>query len=109
MHSWVPTLVGLAHNFDMDNKLTFLKNIFPEKLGIFGFDPYQMLIVDLMHEFELWVWKAVFTHLIHILYTAGSSGGLVSELDKWYMFAIFPTEKYLTSTCRFHQVPTFNC
>ena len=79
-------MVGSAHNFDMDNKLTFLKNIFAEKLGRFGFDPYQMLVVDLMHEFELGVWKAVFMHLIHILYAAGPSASLVSELDKRYIF-----------------------
>ena len=30
-----------------------------------------MLIVDLLHEFELGVWKAILTHLIHILYAAG--------------------------------------
>jgi len=41
-----------------------------------------MLVVDLMHEFELGVWKAVFSHLIRILYAAGSSGRLVGELDR---------------------------
>ena len=107
MHSWVATLVGSARNLIWTICSPFLKNIFAEKLGKFGFNPYQMLIVDLMHEFELDVWKAVFTHLICILYAAGSSGSLVSELDKRYMFAIFPTEKYLTSTYRFRQVPTF--
>ena len=106
MHSWVATLVGSARNLIWTICSPFLKNIFAEKLGKFSFNPYQMLIVDLMHEFELDVWKAVFTHLICILYAAGSSGSLVSELDKRYMFAIFPTEKYLTSTYRFHQVPT---
>ena len=67
----------------------YLKNVFAEKLRRFGFDPYQILIVDLMHEFELGVWKAVFTHLIRILYAAGPSGNLVSELDKRY---VLPTE-----------------
>ena len=66
-----------------------LKNIFAEKLGRFGFDPYQMLVVDLMHEFELGVWKAVFTHFIQILYAAGPSGSLVSELDKRYCLPSF--------------------
>lgn len=27
-----------------------------------------MLAVDLMHEFELGVWKALFTHLIRMIY-----------------------------------------
>lgn len=30
-----------------------------------------MFVPDLLHEFELGVWKAVFTHLIRILYAAG--------------------------------------
>jgi hypothetical protein len=41
-----------------------------------------MLVVDLMHEFELGVWKAAFSHLIRILYAAGSSGRAVAELDR---------------------------
>ncbi len=30
-----------------------------------------MLVVDLLHEFELGVWKAIFTQLLRILYAAG--------------------------------------
>ena len=41
-----------------------------------------MLAVDLMHEFELGVWKAVFQHLIRILYAAAPGNKLVAELDK---------------------------
>ena len=40
-----------------------------------------MLVVDLMHEFELGIWKALFMHLIRILYAAASNGKLVVELD----------------------------
>jgi len=40
-----------------------------------------MLAVDLMHKFELGVWKAIFTHLIRLLYAAGPGGCLVAELD----------------------------
>lgn len=40
-----------------------------------------MLVVDLLHEFELGVWKALFTHLVRVLYAAGSHGSLVAELD----------------------------
>jgi hypothetical protein len=40
-----------------------------------------MLAVDFMHEFELGVWKAVFTHLIRILHAAAPGGKLVAELD----------------------------
>jgi hypothetical protein len=41
-----------------------------------------MLVVDLLHEFELGVWKALFTHLIRILYAAAPHGSLVAELDR---------------------------
>ena len=44
-----------------------------------------MLVVDLMHEFELGVWKAVFLHLVRILYAAGASGRLVAELDRRFI------------------------
>ena len=33
-----------------------------------------MFVPDLLHEFELGVWKAIFTHLMRILFAAGSSG-----------------------------------
>ena len=53
-----------------------------EKLGHLGLDPYIMLVIDLMHEFELGVWKSVFSHLIRILYVVGMNGGLVAELNR---------------------------
>lgn len=40
-----------------------------------------MLVVDLMHEFELGVWKALFIHLLRILEAVDKS--LVGELDRW--------------------------
>jgi len=36
----------------------------------------------MLHEFELGVWKAIFTHLLRILYAAGSRG--IQELNKRY-------------------------
>jgi hypothetical protein len=39
-----------------------------------------MFVVDLLHEFELGVWKATFTHLLRILYAAG--GDTLQELNK---------------------------
>ncbi|KAG1895697.1 uncharacterized protein F5891DRAFT_930114, partial [Suillus fuscotomentosus] len=49
--SWVPTI-----------------NVFVEKLGPLGLDTFRMLVVDFMHECELGTWKALFTHLICLLY-----------------------------------------
>ena len=42
-----------------------------------------MFVVDLLHEFELGVWKAVFTHLMRILYAA--AGDCIQTLDKRFM------------------------
>jgi len=32
-----------------------------------------MFVPDLLHEFELGVWKAVFTHLLRILFACGDN------------------------------------
>jgi hypothetical protein len=48
-----------------------------------------MFTVDELHEFELGVWKAKFTHLMHILHA--SSGDAVQKLNEWYAFQIFDT------------------
>ncbi|KAG2022247.1 hypothetical protein CC2G_000019 [Coprinopsis cinerea AmutBmut pab1-1] len=55
-------------------------NVFMDRLGP-DFDLGQMLVPDFMHEFELGVWKDLFTHLIRILYAAKPDGSLVTELD----------------------------
>jgi hypothetical protein len=41
-----------------------------------------MFVVDLLHEFELGVWKLIFTHLMCILAAAG--GVVVQELNLRY-------------------------
>ncbi|KAG1782298.1 hypothetical protein EV702DRAFT_373552 [Suillus placidus] len=40
-----------------------------------------MLVVDLMHECELGTWKALFTHLIRLLYALPGGSRLVATLD----------------------------
>ncbi|KAF8874231.1 hypothetical protein BD779DRAFT_1476607 [Infundibulicybe gibba] len=44
------------------------RNAFSTRLQEFGFNFYNMFVPDLLHEFELGVWKAVFTHLLRVLY-----------------------------------------
>jgi hypothetical protein len=46
-----------------------------------------MLVVDLMHEFELGVWKNTFTHIIQILYAAVPGGTAVGELNARYLIS----------------------
>jgi hypothetical protein len=40
-----------------------------------------MLVVDIMHEFELGVWKSTFTHIVRVLYAAVPGGAAVDELN----------------------------
>ncbi|KAH7917228.1 hypothetical protein BV22DRAFT_1026772, partial [Leucogyrophana mollusca] len=63
-------------------------NAFSETLSTFGFNLFSMLVVDLMHELELGVWKSIFIHLLRIL--DSKKEGLLNELDR-----------------RYRQVPTF--
>ncbi|KAF8157741.1 hypothetical protein K438DRAFT_1986355 [Mycena galopus ATCC 62051] len=58
-------------------------NAFKERLGD-DFDLHRMLVVDFMHEFELGVWKNLFTHLIRLLYALPNGKDLVTELDRRY-------------------------
>jgi hypothetical protein len=45
-----------------------------------------MMVVDLLHEFELGVWKALFTHLIRVLRAAsGRPGALADILNARYV------------------------
>jgi hypothetical protein len=48
-----------------------------------------MLVVDLMHEFELGVWKAAFVHIIRVLYAAVPGGEAVAELNRRWDLPVF--------------------
>ncbi|KIJ65737.1 hypothetical protein HYDPIDRAFT_87228 [Hydnomerulius pinastri MD-312] len=63
-------------------------NAFSERLQNLGFNFFCMLVVDLLHEFELGVWKAILTHLLCMLESLRESK--IHELDR-----------------RYRQVPTF--
>ncbi|KIM65445.1 hypothetical protein SCLCIDRAFT_22648 [Scleroderma citrinum Foug A] len=65
-----------------DKSLVPTLNAFSERLGATGFDLFRMLVVDLLHEFELGVWKAIFTHLLRLLDAAKQN--MVHELDHRY-------------------------
>lgn len=57
-----------------------MQNAFSERLHTFHFNLFLMLVVDLMHEFELGVWKAIFVHLLRILDSL--KGKKLRELDQ---------------------------
>jgi hypothetical protein len=57
-----------------------VQNAFSERLSPFGFNLFAMFVVDLMHEFELGVWRDLFIHLLRILRAANKD--LIHELDR---------------------------
>lgn len=48
-----------------------LQSAFSIRLAPFDINFYSLFMPDLMHEFELGVWKAVFIHLVRVLYALG--------------------------------------
>ena len=58
------------------------QNTFSERLGPHGFEFHSLFTPDLLHEFELGVWKAVFIHLMHLLYAVDGDG--IQILDEQY-------------------------
>jgi hypothetical protein len=83
--SLVPTYVGcVSVSGGVIRLKPTLQNTFGEKLGSFGFNPYVMLVVDLMHEFELGIWKVIFTHIVRLLHAAAPAARLVVEFDRRY-------------------------
>jgi hypothetical protein len=70
------------------------QNAFSRKLSPLGFNFFLMLVVDLLHEFELGVWKALFIHLLRILHAANKTS--ISELNRRYVKFIVNNE-YITT------------
>ena len=107
MKSLVPTWVW-AHSLRLSklilNEWYLSQNAFSTRLGPYGLDFYMIFVPDLLHEFELGVWKAVFIHLMQILYAAG--GDAIQTLNERYVNLRHIISSNLFST-RYCQVPTF--
>jgi hypothetical protein len=58
------------------------QNAFLEKMKLVGQDYHQLFVVDLLHKFEIGIWKLVFTHLIRILHASPGGESLVTELNR---------------------------
>ena len=54
-------------NIFLDSLLTLIQSAFSLKLFKHGFNYFDVMVPDLMHEFELGVWKSIFIHLLRIL------------------------------------------
>jgi hypothetical protein len=67
-----------------------------------------MLVVDFMHECELGTWKALFMHLIRILYALPGGDHLVATLDSRsvHSHAVLLTDLKVIKR-RFRQVPSY--
>lgn len=83
----------------------FVQNAFSTCLSSFGFNFYQLFAPDLLHEFELGVWKAVFTHLLRVLYAAG--GDKIQELNERCVSITICSAVSKSASSRFRQIPTF--
>lgn len=63
--------------------LTFDSNVFQSAFSIrfakFGLNHYVIFAPDLMHEFELGIWKAIFIHILRLLVALG--GDSIQEFD----------------------------
>ncbi|PPR02076.1 hypothetical protein CVT24_011174 [Panaeolus cyanescens] len=74
---------AVKDKLDSDSSLP-VRNAFSTRLFKHGFNFYDMFVPDLLHEFELGVWKAVFTHLMRILYATGANSNAIQTLNKRY-------------------------
>lgn len=52
-------------------------------LGDLGVNAYELFVPDLMHEFELGIWKGTFTHLLRLLAAQGDDA--VQEFNRRYI------------------------
>jgi len=57
-----------------------------QRLSKFEFDYHKVFVPDLLHEFELGVWKAVLTHLMRILYAEGNDS--IQKLNWRYVLVL---------------------
>ncbi|KAJ3542068.1 hypothetical protein NMY22_g3642 [Coprinellus aureogranulatus] len=77
-----------VENLLNDRSLVPARNAFSERLSPFGFNLFDMLTSDVMHEVELGVWKSLFIQLLRMLEVSPSNPSHI--LDS-----------------RFRQIPTF--
>jgi hypothetical protein len=66
---------------------------------------YNIFVVDFLHEVELGVWKAMFTHLIRLLYAHDADQ--VHELNRRYIRHYSIHIFSLRPESRYRMVPTF--
>ncbi|KAF8348458.1 hypothetical protein F5887DRAFT_1071390 [Amanita rubescens] len=71
-----------------ETSLTAVRSAFSTRFYEYGFNHYNMFVPDLLHEFELGVWKATFIHLMRILHANGNDS--IQNLNKRYAPTYLP-------------------
>ena len=74
-----------------------MQSAFSIKLREHNVNFYSLFVPDFMHEFELGVWKSVFTHLMRILHATGEDSIQVFNQRSVHLGAISDTTTSLTS------------
>ena len=59
-----------------------MQGVFSVCFAEHGVNHWQLFAPDIMHEFDLGVWKSLFTHLLRILEAEGGNG--LQKLDERY-------------------------
>ena len=83
-----------------------LQSTFSARFAAFGRDLYRMFVPDVMHEFDLGVWKSGFTHLLRVL--ASLPGDGLQKLDA--RSVVGPgssSRRVLMGTYRYSRIRTF--
>jgi hypothetical protein len=81
LESMVPTTVRMNCLIILNVWLIFpLQNAFSTRLAAFGFNYFLLYVVDLLHEFELGIWRNTFIHLLRMLYALG--GEAIQSLNE---------------------------
>lgn len=79
--SLVPSSVSIRIHRELLLLIAFvLQNAFSDRLSRFGLNFFLLFLIDLLHEVELGIWKALFVHLLHILEAADET--MLYELDR---------------------------
>ena len=61
-----------------------------------NFNIFHMLVVNIMHEFKLGVWKGLLSHLVQILYSIGAP--TIQEFNYWYaLFSLLALQAHQSS------------
>ncbi|KAI0315118.1 hypothetical protein OF83DRAFT_1293481 [Amylostereum chailletii] len=65
-----------------------IRNAFSRVFRPLGANFYEMFVPDILHEFDLGVWKSIFVHLMRLLYAIGEDG--IQDLNKRYRQCALP-------------------